>query len=487
MKNKQTSTKLKDERTDMTRRKFIGTSLAAATAFTVVPSSVLGGHGKKSPSDKLNIAGVGLGGRSTNNLSNVESENIVALCDVDKRYAAEVFKKYPRAKVWTDFRKMLENQKDIDAVIITTPDHLHAVITKTAMEMGKHVYTEKPLTRTVKESRILRKTAEETGVATQMGNQGHSGDIGDVRRLKEYVQDGAIGDVKEVHCWTGSAAGKWPQGIGRPLSSRAVPSYLDWNLWLGPAFERPYHPIYHPNRWRGWWAFGNGALGDMGCHVMDGPFYALDLDYPVTVEGDYAALGSREGSFTMGGGFTMKIQIEGEPFPLQTSCSGPNAETAPVASRIRYRFPASNNRPGLWMTWWDGGLTPPVPQELDMDELPDTGNLLIGDKGIILCGKYAADIRLFPKSRREEYNPPPKTIPRIEVNHAHDWIRACKGGRSACSNFEYAAKLNETVLLGNVALRTGKKIKWDAGQMKATNTPEAERYVKVNSRKGWEL
>lgn len=240
----------------VTRRSFVGAT-AAGTAVSVVPAHVLGRKPGAAPSEKLNIAAVGVAGMGAANLAHVESENIVALCDVDQKYAAHVFEKYPQAKVWTDYRKMLEEQKEIDAVIVATPDHLHGVVTQAAMELGKHVYTQKPLTRTVEEARILRRTADQTGVATQMGNQGHSKD--GVRRLREWIESGVIGAVREVHCWTKSAAGMWPQGIRQPKTQPAVPSHLDWDLWLGPAPERPYHPVYHPNRWRGWWDFGGGG------------------------------------------------------------------------------------------------------------------------------------------------------------------------------------------------------------------------------------
>ncbi len=457
---------------------------AAGAALSAVPAHVLADKRKKSPNEKLNLAAVGVAGMGSANLANVGSENVVALCDVDSKYAAGVFDKYSDAKVWTDFRRMLEKQKEIDGVIIATPDHLHAAVSKAAMEAGKHVYTQKPLTRTVEEARVLRETAQRTGVATQMGNQGHSDDA--VRKLREWIEDGAIGPVREVHSWTHSAAGMWPQGIGRPKSAPSVPSHLNWDLWLGPAPERPYHPVYHPNRWRGWWAFGNGAIGDMGCHILDAPFYALQLGAPTSVAGSYSRLDGRGGSYRLGQGFDLSINIEDEEFPVQTSCTGPDAETAPIASVIRYRFPQRGSRPPVKLTWWDGGLKPAEVAELGH---PDrgSGTLFIGEKGSISCNSHSGDIVLRPKSREQEYERPPAKYQRVSAKHEQDWIRAAKGGRPACSNFDYAVPLTEIVLLGNVALRTGQRIEWDSKGMKASNTDEADRYIRASYRKGWSL
>ena len=481
---------MKDESeyTGMTRRKFVS-AVAAGTGFTVVPAHVLAGGGWKRPSQKLNIAGVGVGGMGAANLSRVESENIVALCDVDEKYAAHVFKKYPGARRWKDFRKMLEEQQEIDAVIVATPTHLHAVVSKMAMEMGKHVYTQKPLTRTIEEGRVLLETARRTGVATQMGNQGHS--TGAVRTLREWIEDGAIGAVREVHCWAHAATGLWPTGIGRPRSTPPVPSHLDWDLWLGPAPSRPYHPVYHPWSWRGWWDFGNGALADMGSHAMDPPFYALQLGPPSSVSAAYSQLGGRDSKYSQAGFkfgrlFDLKMGVDGEEFPVQTSCSGPDAETTPNSSVVRYKFSARGDMPPVTLTWWDSGLRPPVLAELG-HPWRSNGNLFIGDKGSISCGTHGGDMVIMPENRRNEYQPPPKKYRRIKVVHEQDWIEACKGGRPACSNFEYAARLNEMILLGALALRTGERIEWDAEKMKATNVSKAERYIRTSSRKGWRL
>jgi len=267
----------------VSRRDFMSKA-AALAAVTVVPRHVLGGANNTPPSEKLNIAGVGVGGMGQNNIRACGSENIVALCDVDFKYTAGVFKKYPKARQWKDYRKMLDEQKDIDAVVVATPDHTHAVVAMAAMKRGKHVYVQKPLTRSVYEARMLTETARKYKVATQMGNQGHSCD--EVRLMCEWIQDGAIGDVHEVHCWTNRPV--WPQGIDRPKETPAVPETLDWDLWIGPSPMRPYHPTYLPFNWRAWIDFGAGALGDMGCHVMDAAFWSLKLKYPVSVQASHS-------------------------------------------------------------------------------------------------------------------------------------------------------------------------------------------------------
>ena len=459
----------------VSRRRFLAGSLAAAT-FSVVPRHVLGGSGEKPPSEKLNIAGVGVGGMGHGNVNNCSGENIVALCDVDENYASRTFKKYPKAKVWKDFRRMLDKQKEIEAVVVATPDHTHAIVSLAAMELGKGVYTQKPLTHSVWEARKLREAAQKYDVATQMGNQGHAGDS--VRQLKEWIQAGAIGKVREVHCWTDRPFGWWPQGVGRPKGTPSVPSNLDWNLWLGPAPKRPYHPAYHPFAWRGWWDFGTGSLGDMGCHVMDGPFFALELGYPTSVEA--TVTGFKGGAHDM-------IKLDGHEFPVQSSCVGPDAETAPAASVIRYDFPERGDMPPVSLTWWDGGLKPERPPELESSHLPSNGNLFIGDKGKILCGTYGSNLRMVPRSKMDDFDAPPATLDRIKVSHEEDWIRACKGGKPASSNFNYSGPLTEVVLLGNLALRTGRRLEWNGEKMKVTNVPDANKYVRDDYRKDWSM
>ena len=451
----------------ITRRDFMG-GIAAVAAFTIVPRYVLGGNGITPPSEKLNIAGIGVGGMGGNNLGKCANENIVALCDVDDKYAAKTFNKYPNAKKYRDFRRMLDKQKDIDAVIIATPDHTHAVIAVMAMQMGKHVYCQKPLTYSVYEARKLTETACKYKVITQMGNQGHSGE--GIRLIKEWIEDGAIGQVHEVNCWTNRPV--WPTGgeRDRPKDTPPVPSTLDWDLWLGPAPFRPYHPAYLPNIWRAWCDFGTGSLGDMGCHIMDPPFWALKLGYPTSVEASSSAYWH---------GMWKKTEAKNEMFPR--------------ANIVRYKFPARDRMPPVTMTWHDGGLMPPRPEELEDGRKmgdSDGGVLFIGDKGKLMCGCYGSNPRLIPETAMKAYERPPKTIARIPEGtsgHEKDWIQACKGGEPASSNFDYAGPLTETVLLGNLAIRTGGKLNWDGLNMKVTNVPEANEYVHRHYRQGWTL
>ena len=409
--------KNKSQTSLISRRQFMGGAAIATAAFSVVPGHVLGLNGATPPSGKLNIAGIGIGGQGAGDLNQLTSENIVALCDVDWSHGAGTFKKFPNAKPYKDFRKMLEEQKDIDAVVVATPDHVHAPASMMAIKMGKHVYCEKPLTHSVYEARKIAEAAREHKVATQMGNQGQASE--ETRRLCEFVWDGAIGPVGEAHIWTDRPSNGlfneyWPQGVGRPKETPAVPPTLEWDLWLGPAPNRPYHPAYLPFKWRGWWDFGTGALGDIGCHAFDPVFRALKLGPATSVE---------------------------------ASSSRVNEETFPLASMVTYRFPARGDMPPLKLTWSDGGIRPPRPEALGNGQLMgDNGRLLIGDKGMILGN------RILPESRRKEYPDPPKTLPR-SIGHHKEWIEACKGGKPGGSNFDWAGPLAETVLLGNVALR----------------------------------
>jgi hypothetical protein len=435
----------------MARRDFMSKA-AAIAAFTIVPSHVLGGPRRVPPSEKLNIAGVGIGGRGAGDLHEVVSENIVALCDVDDRYAANVFKKYPNAKKYHDFRKMLDHEKNIDAVVIATPDHTHAVVAMTAIKMGKHVYCEKPLAHSIYEVRRLTEAAREAGVATQLGNQGQASE--GTRLVEEFIRDGALGLVREVHSWCNRPIS--PRGIDRPKETPPVPETLDWNLWLGPAPERPYHPCYLPFTWRGWWDFGTGVLGDIGCHQFVSIFRALKLGYPTSVE---------------------------------ACSSGVNSETAPLASIVRYDFPAREGMPPVKLTWYDGGLMPARPKELEeglrFGNADD--NLFVGDKGKMLGH------RLLPESRSKEYGKPPRILPRSPGHHK-EWINACKGGEPAGSNFDVSGPLTEVVLLGNIALRMGQqlyekglKLYYDGPNMKVTNLPEANKYIGNEYREGWTL
>ncbi len=438
----------------ITRRGFMTTAASGIAAFTIVPRDVLGGAGFKPASEKLNIAFVGIGGQGHANLKACTGENIVALCDVDWKYAEGVFKEFPDVKKYKDYRKMLDEAKDIDAVVIATPDHTHAVIAMAAIKMGKHVYVQKPLTWSVEEARKLTLAAREAKVATQMGNQGHSGE--EIRVLCEMIWSGVIGNVREVHSWTDRPL--WPQGIAKRPEDVQVPETLDWDNWVGPAPTRPYNPVYHPFKWRGWQDFGTGSLGDMGCHIIDHAYWALKLTAPVSVEA-YSSLRSVK-------------DWEREH----------NKETYPDASIVRYEFPERDGKPSVKLTWYDGGLKPARPEGLEKERnLGANGTIFIGDKGIIM------DNRLVPESKMKDYKLPSKTIPRITTSHEQNWINACKGGEAACSNFEYSGPLTEAVLLGNIAIRTGKRIEWDGPNLKITNIPESNELLGRRYREGWTL
>ena len=442
----------------ISRRDFMGAA-AAVTAFTIVPRFVLGGQGHIAPSEKVNIAGIGVGGQGGGDIRALSSQNIVALCDVDWRHAAGTFRRHPNAKKYKDFRIMLdEEDKNIDAVIVATPDHVHAVASMAAIKRGKHVYCEKPLTHSVYEARMIAKAAREHKVATQMGNQGQASE--GTRLMSEYIWAGAIGPVREVHVWTdrplrGLSDVYWPQGVGRPKETPKVREGLDWDLWLGPAQQRPYHPSYAPFRWRGWWDFGTGALGDIGCHSIDPIWRALKLKCPVSIE---------------------------------ASCTLVNNETYPVASMVTYNFDARDDMVPVKMTWYDGGLRPPRPKELkDGQQFGTNGTLFVGDKGKMF------GYTIIPESLRKEFGKPPKVLARSPGHH-QEWIDACKGGKPAGSNFNHAGPLAETVLLGNVALRpeikeklTNKSLLWDGPALKFTNMPEANKYLHTEYREGWSL
>jgi hypothetical protein len=437
---------------NLSRRKFIGTTATGIAAATILPSNVIAGLGHKPPSDKLNIAGIGVGGKGFTNLKFMETENIVALCDVDWEYAGRnAFERWYRAKQYKDFRVMLEEQKDIDAVMIATPDHTHALPALMAMREEKHVFLQKPLTHSVYESRIMAETAARYGVATQMGNQGNSAD--GIRQICEWIWAGKIGEVTHVDTWTNRPI--WPQGLTRPEKGKRVPKTLDWDLFIGPAKFTEYNPIYHPWNWRGWWDFGTGALGDMGCHILDPVFKALNLQYPKTVEGSST------------------------PF---------NNDSAPNAEFVRYEFDRRDNLPKVAMPevtvhWYDGGFMPPRPDELkDGEQMGDDGGgcIFYGTRGKIMCGTYAANPTLLPTSEMAHFEEPEKSIRRIsnamEGGHEQDWIRACKESKDArveaSSNFSYAGPLNEMVVMGVLAVRLQslqRKLEWDGPNMRFTN------------------
>ena len=444
----------------ISRRSFLAAT-GAITTFMALPAHVLGRAGETSPNNKLNIAGIGVGGQGGHDVDQFSSENIVALCDVDEAHAARVFKKYPNAKRYKDFRQMLDQDKSIDAVVVGTPDHLHAIVSVTAIKHGKHVYCEKPLTRTVYEARAVAKAAREAKVATQMGNQGMAFEGN--RLINEWLWAGAIGPVREVHVWSDRPThrGKmplwWPQGVERPKDTPQVPDTLDWDLWLGPAPVRPYHSAYVPFRWRGWWDFGTGGLGDMGIHNLAPVFSALKLGAPDTV---------------------------------QASSTPVFAETVPLAAIVHYQFPARGDMPPVQLHWYDGGLLPERPAELGENAVLDAedGIIFVGDKGKMLVKGWGGEHpRLIPESADKAYQRPPKTLPR-SIGHYKEWVQACKTGSPTRSNFDFAGPLTEAVLLGSVCIRNGgDKLVWDSANLKITNDPDANKYLHYEYRKGWSL
>jgi len=515
------------EKKEMTRREFVKEAAFAGAGLTIVPRHVLG-KGVTPPSDLLNIAAVGVGGMGRTNLINLASQNIVAMCDVDWGYAEKGFAQLdnaiaglstriaapdpeqqpgkpliafdreqakarlagmqrlkdvhlPKAKRYNDYRGMLEKQKEIEGVLIATPDHMHAPIALAAMELGKHVYVQKPLTWCVAEARQLAKRARESKVATQMGNQGHS--LDDARKAVEYVWAGAIGEVREIHIWTNRPLGFWPQGVPRPMKpsqpvdemkwngpgvearlaasiagNYPVPEKLDWNLFLGVGPKVEYHPIYHPFNWRGWVDWGMGAIGDMGAHLIDHSMWALNLGYPASIE---------------------------------TISSPFNHASYPEATMTVYEFPertgVQGKLPPVKLTLYDGGFTPPKPAELGEEELSKEGGaLLVGSKGKLLHETYGNNPRLLPKSLHDSFGEPAKKLPRIpNQHHELNWVDAAKGKQQASCPFEYAARLTETMLLGMVALNAGKKILYDGEQMRVTNVVAANDFLKREYRTGW--
>jgi len=462
----------------LTRRDFVKAGAAAVPAFTIVPSHVLGGRGQVTPSEKVNVAAIGTGGQGCVDLRGfmqIPKVQVVSVCDVrkdadysqfyfrgragsdiakalvEKTYAEQTASgTYKGCTSYVDFNEMLEKETGIDAVIVATTDNLHAVASLAAIGRGKHVYCEKPLTHDVYEARMMTEAARKHGVKTQMGNHAHSSEY--MRLLVEWVRDGAIGDITEVHCWTNRPI--WPQGIPRPKEEMPVPEGLDWDRWIGPAPFRPYHSAYAPFNWRGWWHFGTGALGDMGCHIMDMPVWALELGHPIAVEASST--------------------------PFQQN------ESAPAGSIVTYDFPARGSKPPVRLTWYDGGLTPPKPKELEW-RMPGTGSLMVGSKGKILAEESGSG-RLIPEAAMKAYKRPPKTIKRVS-GHYSDFVEACLGGDEASSNFSVAGPLTEIVLLGNVAIQSGKNVRleWDGPNLSVTNVPDANKLIRRAYRQGWTL
>jgi len=454
---------MKDEpKRTVSRRGFMGAAASTALALTVVPSRVLG---QDAPGNKLNIAAIGAGGRGWANLRRVAGENVVALCDVDLEQGKKGIDAFPDAKIYRDFRVMLdEMDKDIDAVIVATPDHTHYVAVMAAIERGKHVYCEKPLAHSLYETRTITEAARMHKVVTQMGNQGHSSD--EIRLCCEAIWDGAIGEVREVHAWSNRPheGFSFPVAMRRPEDTPPVPETLNWDLWLGPGAYRPYHPAYCPRYWRGWLDFGTGALGDYGCHTLDPAFWALKLGAPTSVEAN-----------------TTHFEEELA------------AETYPVASIIRYEFPARGDLPPVKLTWFDGGLLPPRPEAHPQHKgFGGNGAFIIGDKGVIMHGSHGAGgCKILPDHKLEEHEPPPRALERVEGGkdgHQQDWVRACKDGKPASGSFDYGGPLTEVVMLGVIAMRLkDQKLLWDAESMEFTNSDEATTLVKPTYREGWTL
>jgi predicted dehydrogenase len=440
------------------RRLFLSQSSAALATISILPSHVLGLNGATPPSEKLNIAGIGVGGQGAGDLGNFTSENIVALVDVDSRRAAGTYEKFPKAKRYEDFRKMFDEMgKEVDAVLVATPDHTHSVAAMRAIKMGKHVYCEKPLAHSIYEVRALMKAAREHNVVTQLGNQGHSYDS--MRVFREWIEDGAIGTVREVHAMCRTAYSEIDK-IEEVKKGQPIPEGLNWDLWLGPAQVRPYHSAYVPGMWRRWSAFGTGVIGDWTCHVVDPVFWALDLGAPTTVEAE-----------------------TGDYDPAK------HGESFPKASVVRYEFPARGNRPAVKLTWYDGESRPETPHEIEHEEqFPAIGALVIGDKGKIIYGSHGAGrpTILNPVQMAEA----PKEPKRLEKSPGHykEWVQCCKTGKRAGSDFSYGGPLTEIALIGLIAIRCkGQKLHWNSEQMKFTNNAEANRWLKPEFRNGWSL
>ncbi|MGE3310232.1 MAG: Gfo/Idh/MocA family protein [Limisphaerales bacterium] len=462
------------------RRGFLQRTALLAATVQIVPARVLGLGGEKPPSARLNIAGIGVGGQGGHDIGQFPDENIVALCDVDWRHAAGSFKKFPGARRYKDYRKMLEEMKEIDAVVVATPDHMHAFASMAAIRMGRHVYCEKPLTHSVWEARRVAEAARAAGVATQMGNQGQASEA--TRRLCELVWSGAIGKVTEAHLWTdrpsrGLFGEYWPQGVDRPKDTPPAPEGFDWDQWIGPAPMRPYHPAYAPFRWRGWWDFGTGALGDIGCHAMDPVFRALKLGAPTTVQ----ACSTRVNEETYPLGSTVTYHFPARSAAIQANNFHVAGQTGVMAGGVEM--------PPLKLVWYDGGLRPSRPIDLEDDEvLGDNGRLLIGTEGYILGS------RVYPEKRRSEVGQVERTIPRVPEGSHREWASSCRSGKPSGTHFDWAGPLAESVLLGNVGLRvqlrealTRAALQWDPAKLAFANLPEADKFLKREYREGWNL
>ncbi len=431
----------------VSRRHFLGRASAGAGLLIL---SGTRGFGKISPNEKLNIGVIGVAGRGGDDLAEVGTENIVALCDIDDHNRAAAAKKYPGAKTCNDFRQLID-QKDLDAVVVGTPDHAHAVQAVAALRSGRHLYCEKPLARTVSEARIITDTARKMRKVTQLGTQIHAG--GNYRRVVELVKSGAIGKVAEVHVWVNSSYG----GKERPTGTAPVPPHIHYDLWLGPVPERPYSPEYLPFHWRDWWAFGGGSLADFGCHFMDLPFWALDLKYPRAVE-----------------------VVDGPPV---------HPESTPPWLIVRYEFPAREDpppgarQPPVKLTWYHGGKHPALLTDEQYAKWKG-GVLFMGEKGMLIADYNRR--ALWPEKDFEAFKPPEKSIP-DSVGHHKEWINAIKNGGPTTCHFDYSGPLSEAALLGNVAFRAGKRLEWDPQKLRAKNCPEADQFLQHHYRPGWKL
>lgn len=474
----------------MKRRKFIKDSVVGASAFTIVPGSVLAQKGRVAPSDKLNVAVIGAGGRGNAHWSGAKDSgraNVVALVDVDDKRAANAYRSNPKAKRFKDFRKLEGIQDEFDAVMVATPDHTHGVIGMAMMDMGKHAYIEKPLAHDIYEVRKLTEKAEEKNLVTQMGNHGSSGD--GIREITEWVAAGMIGDVTEAYCWTNRPV--WPQGKPAPSGASPIPDTLDWNLWQGPVPYNHYSPQYLPFKWRGWWDYGTGALGDMGCHIIDPVFKALKLGYPTSVTSSNTTV-------------WVDDFVEAN---YEKSC--------PPSSITHLTFPERDGMPAVKLHWYDGGLMPSFPEGIDPNEKLgnwDGGILLVGDKGMLSAGCYGLDPKLHYPNGNPNMDKPKPTLARVENGmdgHMNQWIVACLEGGETSSPLSYAGPLSETVLMGNLGilsyqmkqLQEGKtptswapyeypgrkRLLWDGQNMKVTNFDPANEFVRREYRDGWSL
>lgn len=470
---------MKKKNDQSSRRKFIKNVSVAATGFFIIPRHVLG-RGFVAPSDKLNIAGIGAGGKGESDLAEFSKSpavNIISLCDVDDRSSVKSRSRFPKASYYKDYREMLAKEgKNVDAVSVSIPDHGHAVAALAAMQMGKHVYVQKPMTHDIYEARILTQAARKYKVVTQMGNQGASFD--GVKKMQDWYNAGLIGDAVNIYCWTNRPV--WPQGFGKPTGKEEVPKELDWNLWLGPTSYEEYHKGFVPFNWRGYPSFGTGALGDMGCHIIDPAFKTTGLGYPSEVECSVVDLYEQ----------------------MWTPAYHP--DSFPASSSLKLKFPGKGGKPTTYLHWVDGGLLPDRPEELDPNEpMGDDGGgaIIIGTKGKMMCGTYGNNATLLPTALSKDVKVPQVTK-RVPEGHYLQWVNACIAGfgkNELSSSFDYAGPLTESILMGNLALRSWnikganggfpgrKKLLWDAENMKITNFDEANQFVKRTYRDGYKF